>query len=301
MRMRAAPLGSSLATRFCSCSPGSSLAHSLASYSYSGYAVPDVRLTSHQLERARSAVERVLQLNSHLQPDQLVNAHLEQPEEANVPAGVVRGASDLFRIACLPAVTVVAAQCLGTDDVILWACQLFAKPPREGRAVPWHQDGVYWPIVPLNACTVWVAVDRSTRANGGLLVIPRSHSAPLKHETIDDGTYGASAIRVAILPETLGPEMLARATAIELEPGMMSVHDAMLVHGSEANLSDTRRAGLAISFMAADSHFRRDVQTFAAREGGLNLDFSSRPLVQVRGHNRHNGNTNFTAAPSSLD
>jgi hypothetical protein len=73
------------------------------------------------------------------------------------------------------------------------------------------------------------------------------------------------------------------------------------VHGSEANTSDTRRAGLAISFMGAESHFRRDVQTFAAREGGLNLDFSSRPLVQVRGRNRHRGNTNFIAAPPDLD
>jgi hypothetical protein len=297
--MRAASLGYSVAKPFCSISPAESLLHSLASYAHRGYAVPDARLTPHQLERARSAVEQVLQLNPHLEPDQLVNAHLEQQGDANAPAGVVRGSCDLLRIACLPLITDVAAHCLGTDDVILWACQLFAKPPREGRAVPWHQDGMYWPIVPLKACTVWVAVDRSTRDNGGLQVIPGSNTAAFQHDTIDDGTYGPSAIRVAILPETLGPAMLAKAAAIELEPGMMSVHDAMLVHGSEANISDTRRAGLAISFMAADSHFRRDVQTFAAREGGLNLDFSSRPLVQVRGQNRHHGNTHFIAAPFS--
>jgi hypothetical protein len=62
-----------------------------------------------------------------------------------------------------------------------------------------------------------------------LQVIPGSHLAALQHDTIGDGTYGASAIRVAILPETLGPERLSRAAAIELEPGMMSVHHSMLV------------------------------------------------------------------------
>jgi len=270
--------------------------HPLSAYESNGYAVPDVRLPQNELERAREAVDRTLKLNSHLQPEQLVNAHLEQTGDC--PADTVRGSSELLRIACHPAISDVAAHCLGTSDVILWACQLFAKPAREGRAVPWHQDGVYWPIEPLRACTVWLAVDQSTRANGGLQVIPGSHTRQLGHDTIDERAYGDSAIRVAILPETLGPEMLSRAEAIELEPGQISVHDAMLVHGSEANRSASRRAGLAISFMSAHCHFRRGMRTFADREGGLNLDFSRRPLVLVRGQNRHPGNDQFMPAPS---
>ena len=27
------------------------------------------------------------------------------------------------------------------DDVILWGCHDFCKPPREGYETPWHQDG----------------------------------------------------------------------------------------------------------------------------------------------------------------
>eukprot|EP00967_Tisochrysis_lutea_P056428 scaffold71262_cov30-Tisochrysis_lutea.AAC.1 len=291
-------LGARARGRLCSARAASQSAHPISAYDRDGYAVPDLRLTAEQLETARRAVDSVLERNSHLQPEQLVNAHLQEESRSDKQAGRVHGSSDLMRLACLPIITGLAAHCLGTNDVILWACQLFAKPPRKGRAVPWHQDGVYWPIEPLNACTVWIAIDRSGSENGGLQVIPGSHSRALKHATIDgDRPYGESAIRVAILPETLGKEMMERAVDLNLDPGMMSVHDSMLVHGSKSNLSGSRRAGLAISFMAANCHFRRDVQTFAAREGGLELDFSNRPLVQVRGKNRHPGNTHFIPAP----
>ena len=34
------------------------------------------------------------------------------------------------------------------DDVILWGCHVFCKPPVEGYETPWHQDGHYWDLDP---------------------------------------------------------------------------------------------------------------------------------------------------------
>ena len=69
----------------------------------------------------------------------------------------------------------------------------------------------------------------------------------------------------------------------ELEPGEVSLHDAWLLHGSRANTSSRRRAGVAATFMPAESYFFRDRPTEGARKGGLTLDYAQRPLFLVRG------------------
>ena len=82
----------------------------------------------------------------------------------------VRGRAELMRLATLEPLVNLVAAALRTDHLILWACQVFCKPPREGKSVPFHQDGLYWPIEPLRACSAWVALDRSDAENGALQV-----------------------------------------------------------------------------------------------------------------------------------
>ena len=45
-----------------------------------------------------------------------------------------------------------------------------------------------------------------------------------------------------------------------LERGQMSLHDVYLVHGSNRNQSDKRRAGYAIRYMPASSVFDRSIE-----------------------------------------
>ena len=61
----------------------------------------------------------------------------------------------------------------------------------------------------------------------------------------------------------------------------------MLLHGSERNRSARRRAGVALTYMPAECHFNRHVQTAGAIEGGIKLDFSKRPLLVVKGENQN--------------
>jgi len=191
----------------------------------------------------------------------------------------------ISKVAANPALTAMAADAMATENVILWGCQVFCKSARTGRAVPWHQDGQYWPIEPLRACTVWVALDDSTAENGALRVIPGTHrEGELTHQLREDPE---AALNVAISPESLGPERLARAHVVELSAGEVSIHEAMLVHGSEPNRSGRRRAGMACHYMPAECLFRRDVRKFADQEGGLKLDYATRPLLVVRGRNQH--------------
>ena len=62
-------------------------------------------------------------------------------------------------------------------DIALWSSHFICKPKGDGRRVPWHEDSAYWKgqLDPMTVCTVWLAIDPSTTANGCMYVIPGSH------------------------------------------------------------------------------------------------------------------------------
>ena len=150
----------------------------------------------------------------------------------------------------------------------------------DGLALPWHQDGEYWPMRPLATVTIWVAIDPATRENGCLRVIPGSHRhGLLGHETNDDQALVVNrAIRSGQIDE-------GRAYDVELERGQVSLHDALVVHASNANPSGRRRCGYAIRYMPATSHFDRTLAPTRIARNQV-LDFSQRPIWLVRGQDR---------------
>ncbi|MBO9605594.1 MAG: phytanoyl-CoA dioxygenase family protein [Paenibacillaceae bacterium] len=130
-------------------------------------------------------------------------------------------------------------------DIALFGAHYFCKMPYTGQAVLWHQDGSYWPLDPMEVVTLWLAVDESTRENGCLRVIPRSHKLALQ-------TMGASTGVPNVLDSEIDPSFVneAEAVDIELNPGDVEVHHPNIIHGSEANRSPKRRCGLAIRYIS---------------------------------------------------
>jgi ectoine hydroxylase-related dioxygenase (phytanoyl-CoA dioxygenase family) len=78
---------------------------------------------------------------------------------------------------------------------------------------------------------------------------------------------------------------LDSAVDIELEPGEFSLHDVYMIHGSNRNTSGKRRAGVAIRYMPATSHFNRTLYATTTGAGFL-VNFTSRPLWLLRGVDR---------------
>ena len=72
----------------------------------------------------------------------------------------------------------IAEQFLG-PDVAMFAAHYIAKPPGDGQAVQWHQDGSYWPLEPMEVTTLWVAGTPSTVENGCMRVLPGTHNKHL--------------------------------------------------------------------------------------------------------------------------
>jgi ectoine hydroxylase-related dioxygenase (phytanoyl-CoA dioxygenase family) len=139
----------------------------------------------------------------------------------------------------------VAAQFIG-PNLALFASHYISKPPRDGQPVLWHQDGSYWPLEPMQVVTLWLAVDDSTPENGCMRVIPRTHTMDLQQ--LQKRTDVAN-----VLSSSLDPKLVDETKAVDviLKAGDVSIHHPNLIHGSNANHSPHRRAGLTIRYIPA--------------------------------------------------
>lgn len=133
------------------------------------------------------------------------------------------------------------------DEVVCWGTQVFAKLPGDGKEVPFHQDAVYWPFTPSRTTTVWLAIDDVDAGNAPMLFVPGSHlEGPIPHEVLElDGTR-------VLARRALGMEGRPARFADELRAGQCSLHNDLLLHGSDANRSSRRRAGLTLRYAAAE-------------------------------------------------
>ena len=247
----------------------------LETYRRDGLVVSPHRLPDARLAAMRGSLDRLLRDNATTAPESLICPHI--PNGAHHEAAA---AAQWFEYATDPGVLDLVEQVLG-PDVILWGSQVFCKPARTGRAIPWHQDGQYWPIRPIETCSVWIALDDATPENGCMRYVPGSHAA---------GSLFAHRRREGedlVLFEEVDPAAhdLAGARDDSLEAGQFSLHDVFLIHGSEANRSDRRRAGFVVRFMPATSLFDRRIDR-RQDPAGLSFSFSRRPIWLVRGHDR---------------
>jgi ectoine hydroxylase-related dioxygenase (phytanoyl-CoA dioxygenase family) len=142
-----------------------------------------------------------------------------------------------------PAFTVAASQLLG-GAVRFWHDQLFCKPAKHGGVVAWHQDYSYWTRTqPMAHLTCWIGLDESTKENGCLHYVPRSHEWTLLPIT---GLAGdMNAIREVLSDEQW--EQFTHPVAIELKPGECSFHHPLMVHGSFENRTDRPRRAVVVN------------------------------------------------------
>ncbi|XZE56758.1 phytanoyl-CoA dioxygenase family protein [Planctomycetaceae bacterium SH139] len=148
------------------------------------------------------------------------------------------------RIARSPKIVPAMAAFLG-DEVYHYHHKLMLKEPRVGGAWEWHQDYGYWYnygcLYPhMGSC--YIAIDRATRANGCLQVIPGSHHlGRLEHGKVG-GQTGADPERVAAILERLPLRY------VEMEPGDGLFFHGNVLHRSDANTSPDPRWSLIVCY-----------------------------------------------------
>ncbi|MHA4866087.1 phytanoyl-CoA dioxygenase family protein [Duganella sp. PWIR1] len=139
-------------------------------------------------------------------------------------------------------------------NIALWSSHFICKDPLVGRATPWHEDSSYWnsrvdgfdQII-----TVWLAIDRSTRENGCMRVIPGTHRNGFSEYERVDGAINTFDTQVKGVDER-------SAVYFELEPGQCSLHDSRIIHGAAANTSPLRRCGYTMRYFSTNIKVVKD-------------------------------------------
>jgi phytanoyl-CoA hydroxylase len=145
--------------------------------------------------------------------------------------------------------------------IALFATGYFMKSPGKGLVL-WHQDGSYWPLDPMEVCTLWVAITESTPERGCMRVIPGTQHLDLKEmkERTDIDNLLNSEIDSSHVDES-------KAVDLILAPGDVSSHHQNIIHGSNANTSSEWRKTLLIRYIPVTTRVVNDSlpQTFLLR------------------------------------
>jgi len=129
-------------------------------------------------------------------------------------------------------------------EVAIYRAALFAKRPRGGTELPWHQDGgSFWGLDRDPELQIWTALDDAPMGSGCLEVVDGSHAAGL----------------ATPLGGTIPSEVIARARADERKLALPArAGEVMLIHNhlwhrSGTNATDRPRRGFTVAFMPAST------------------------------------------------
>lgn len=162
-------------------------------------------------------------------------------------------------------------------DIMLYSVEFLIKEPRTKAVVTMHQDLTYWGMGEIDGLTTaWLALSPATRESGCMEVVQGSHKNPiLPHEDkfdTDNLLSRGQEIRVKVDE--------ADKVAMALQPGEISLHHGLTIHGSGPNRSDDRRIGAVIRYMRPDvrkSGGERDAANLACGQDNHRL-FDTTPV-----------------------
>src|SRR4029434_4194866 len=128
--------------------------------------------------------------------------------------------------------------------------KMIMKDPRVGGAWTWHQDYGYWyqngVLFPL-LTSAYIAIYPSTRENGCLQVIKRSHELGRIEHVLTGDQAGADNDRVQEILKKL------ELVHVEMDPGDALFFHANLLHRSDQNRSDNTRWSMICCYKAAQN------------------------------------------------
>src|SRR3954452_15242839 len=178
-----------------------------------------------------------------------------------------------------PAVLDAAESVLG-PNLLCWSSQFFMKGARDPAYVSWHQDGTYWGLSSPDVVTAWIAFTPSVPESGNMRVVPATHLSKVPHtDTFAQDNLLSRGQEVTVQVRE------ADAVDITLQPGEMSLHHVLIVHGSEPNRADCPRIGMAV----------RNIPTHVRQAGG-----AQDSALLVRGHDSFGHFEHETAPEADL-
>ena len=197
-----------------------------------GYCVFRDTLSKDEIVTARRELDALIASNAGTRPEYLTEPHAK---------------SAYWLELCRQPNVIAAVRAVLGDNIVLIMSHLIVKPARDGKRIEWHQDRPTWPSVKgTDIATVWLAVDDADCGNGCMKVIPSSQQGYPEMEIVKYRGNDVFDFKVQV-----SPELEQNAVPVELAAGDISIHDSYIIHGSDANLSDRRRAGFTMRYANA--------------------------------------------------
>lgn len=200
--------------------------------------------------------------------------------------GLARQFPPLMQIALDRRFGALVARALGAARVQLLQDSLLYKPAHDGGSVEWHQDRTYIGYLePANVATLRIALLPEDDDNGCMRVVPGSHRWGHAGEN-----QSLTATSVASLLPQLTDEQRAaveRARSLPLEPGDISIHHCLTLHGSPPNRSDRPRRTILLrmfdgSCTLVPSKLPPGAEAFFATDANGQLAEAGFPIVYPR-------------------
>lgn len=157
---------------------------------------------------------------------------------------------------------------------------LMTKSPAFSSDTGWHQDIRYWSFRNPNLITAWLALGEEDARNGGLKVIPGSHTAPLTKDQFDEKLFFS-----AENPNNKG--LIDQAIEINLAPGDVLFFHSKLLHCASRNHTDTPKMALVFTYRDSQNEAIAGSRSATQKEIALGTQGATQ-------------NTNNTAAPKVL-
>ncbi len=138
---------------------------------------------------------------------------------------------------------------MGTDAIRLSQNHhncVMTKYPGFSSTTSWHQDIRYWRFDRRELVSTWLALGPENAHNGGLLVIPGSHTLDFEL-----GQFDASLFLRTDLPAN--EDLLATAVPVELKAGDMLFFHSRTLHAAGQNDSSVIKRSLVYTYRADDN------------------------------------------------
>ena len=150
-------------------------------------------------------------------------------------------------------------------DVMLYSVEFLTKEAHTKHVVTMHQDLAYWGMGDMdNILTAWLALSPATTASGCMDFVCGSHKNEiLAHEdSFDEHNLLSRGQEIKV--DVANSDKVS----VELNPGSISLHHGLTIHGSGPNKSDDRRIGVAIRYVSAKMRKAGGVKDYAISARG---------------------------------
>ena len=205
--------------------------NAIAQYNREGYYFPVKILDAEQVAANRARLEKFEDAQgSPISGAQRSKSHL-----------LFTWVDDLMRHAKI----LDAVEDLIGPDILCWNTFFWIKEPLSETFVSWHQDLRYWGLDTDHLVSVWLALSPATLETGCMRVLPGSHKGDLlpHADEYKENNLLTRGQEIAVEVDE------AKAVAMPLQPGEISLHNVRLAHASGPNRSTDRRIGLSMHYM----------------------------------------------------